>query len=271
LGEDPTVQEPQREYFSDTQSETTPRGNSTLRGIFLGLTNDPPEAIVEPKIKPLKPREKGPGRKKILLLAFSILLALSLIALFFLNLFPASPTTGATPSALQTEDQSGTSYANLQDNLGDPLTDPLTPQADSTEKLVFVPDQTRHHYRKNASAGNILIVMGRISNGYPEQRSYIQVRGFLKNREGTVVAQRDAFAGNSLSEQELITLPMSEILSRLQIRAGQNSANLNILPGDSVPFMLVFDKLPADLAEYVVECVSSTPAGPAPSQTPPVI
>jgi hypothetical protein len=139
------------------------------------------------------------------------------------------------------------------------LTRPEVPN--STEHLTFSRDLTTHHYRSNAEAGSILIVTGRVENHFPDRRSYIKVKAVLKDTRGTVVAEREAFAGNYLTETELTTLPISEILARLALRGGQNSANINILPGSSVPFMLVFDKLPKDLAEYVVECVSSTPAG----------
>jgi hypothetical protein len=139
------------------------------------------------------------------------------------------------------------------------LTQPDLPN--STEHLNFSRDMTAHHYRSNSEAGNILIITGRVENHFPDRRSYIKVKAVLKDSKGTVVAERDAFAGNFLTEPELTTQPMSEILARLALRGGQNSSNINVAPGSSVPFMLVFDKLPPDLAEYVVECVSSTPAG----------
>jgi hypothetical protein len=137
----------------------------------------------------------------------------------------------------------------------------VSPEIDAKSNLYFSADQTTHHYRANDKAGDILIITGRMTNGYDHPRSFIKVKAILKNSAGTVVAEREAFAGNYLTEGELVSLSMQDILTRLAIKGGQNSSNINVNPGSSIPFMLVFDKLPPDLAEYVVVPVSSAPTG----------
>ena len=45
-------------------------------------------------------------------------------------------------------------------------------------------------------------------------------------------------------------------------RPGIDNKNLNIEPGTSVDFAIVFEKLPDNLSEFTVGAVSSSPAGP---------
>lgn len=115
--------------------------------------------------------------------------------------------------------------------------------------------------RANKHAGQILIITGRAENSYPENRSFIQVKASLKDQAGNILAERLAYCGNILTEDELTELPINDILARLAIKAGQNNVNVNLPVGQSAPFMLVFDKAPASLDSYVVEALSSSPEG----------
>ncbi|MDR3153007.1 MAG: zinc-ribbon domain-containing protein [Deltaproteobacteria bacterium] len=221
----------------------------------------------------LQPRNRKPRDRRRLALAAAVAAALLTAGLYFWFSVDSSTVPGvavqsSSPDALESQGGSSGPAAELADSTPQSsqpqmdnasLTRPDMPN--STEHLNFSKDLTAHHYRSNSEAGNILIITGRVENHFPDRRSYVRVKAVLKDSKGTVVAEREAFAGNFLTETELTTLPMSEILARLQLRGGQNSSNINIASGSSVPFMLVFDKLPADLAEYVVECVSSSPAG----------
>jgi hypothetical protein len=207
-------------------------------------------------------RDKSAGifspRQKKLLLILSVLAAFLIIGtlLMFLN-------QGDGPMiALETVVRP--SEAPVSE--GTP--DGHTAEAAETEppnvlNLIFAQEHTTHHYFENASAGQILVIAGRIVNGYNERISQVRVKAALINSSNTVVAERQVFAGNYLNEEELKTLPMKEILARLALKGGQNGANLNIAPEKAVPFMLVFDKLPADLAEYRIEPVSFVPASDA--------
>jgi hypothetical protein len=224
----------------------------------------------------LQPRNRRPRDRKALALAAAVAAALLTAGLYFYISFNSAPEPGVAVQSVAPYDAGAPGTPPAASAAGGGLSGSSTPGAgpqvdnasltqpdlpNSTEHLNFTRDMTHHHYRSNSDAGNILIVTGRVENHFPDRRSYIKVKAVLKDSKGTVVAERDAYAGNYLTEPELTTLPMSEILARLALRGGQNSSNINVTSGSSVPFMLVFDKLPSDLAEYVVECVSSTPAG----------
>jgi hypothetical protein len=142
---------------------------------------------------------------------------------------------------------------------------PASPDVpDGTEHLTFTPGITFNRYLTNADAGSILIISGRVDNGFPDRRSHIRLKAFLKDSGGAVTAEREAFAGNYLTDIELTTLPVNEIQAVLSRPDGQDGSNTNVVPGSSIPFMLVFDSLPPDLAEYAVEIMGSETAGPQP-------
>jgi hypothetical protein len=133
-------------------------------------------------------------------------------------------------------------------------------------RLNFVQDQESHHYRVNKTAGRILIITGQVTNGYPQRRSYLRIKGSLKDSRGEVVAERQVYAGNYLTEDDLINSPMPEILASLAIKGGQDNSNVNVPPNKAVPFMLVFDRLPDELSAYILEPVGSSPADQRPGQ-----
>jgi hypothetical protein len=233
---------------------------------FFDPRRDPYAEKAVPKAEPIKIRKKGPSGKSVAILAsVAILGLLAAAAFFFFAKEGAMNSPKGTTAGRGAPLPDGTVLAGSSPQRvpkpGEATEANLVTDADNKNHLIFTKEQTTHHYRSNEKHGNILIITGRITNEYSDPRSFIKVKAILKNSKGTVVAEREAFAGNYLNEADLISLPMNEILTRLAIRGGQSSANINVAPGSSIPFMLVFDKLPDDLAEYVVEAVGSTPSG----------
>lgn len=131
---------------------------------------------------------------------------------------------------------------------------------DGALHIGFIDGQQSYFYRKNQQAGNILILTGQVRNDYLEPRSFIRLRGVLLTSDEKTLADRFAYAGNFLSEEELTGLPLGEILARLQIKGGQDGVNLNVPPGAALRFMLVFDNLPDGLDQYRIDAVGSEPA-----------
>ena len=52
---------------------------------------------------------------------------------------------------------------------------------------------------------------------------------------------------------------MEEIKNRLNVRGGPDKVGQGLAPNQSAKFMIVFGKIPPDLAEYSVEPVGSQP------------
>jgi len=110
-------------------------------------------------------------------------------------------------------------------------------------------------------AGKLFVVKGSVVNMYPDKRSFIRIRSNILGSKGTVVKSKIVYAGNPISDKELISLSMEEIDNRLRDKLGKDKMNTNVLPNSSVPFMIVFSNLPKDVSEFEVEAISSSPAG----------
>jgi predicted Zn finger-like uncharacterized protein len=110
-------------------------------------------------------------------------------------------------------------------------------------------------------AGKLFIVKGLVTNDYPDRRSFIRIRSHILDSKGTVVKSKIVFAGNPFGDEELRSLSMEEIDTRLKDKSGKDKMNTNIHPKSSIPFTVVFHDLPEDMSEFTVEAISSSPAG----------
>jgi len=109
-------------------------------------------------------------------------------------------------------------------------------------------------------AGKLFLVKGLVVNNYPDKRKYIRIKSNILDSKAKVVKSKIAFAGNPINDKELQSLSIEEINKRLMNKFGENKMNTNILPGSSIPFMIIFSDLPEDISEFTVEPISSFPA-----------
>ena len=116
------------------------------------------------------------------------------------------------------------------------------------------------YYTQNAEAGNVFVVSGRAVNNTNKARSFFQIKGTLFNKKGEKLVQKEVYCGNIFSTKEITTLPKSKIETDLKNKVGSSLSNINLAPGKSVPFMIVFFDLPADMSEFAVEATGSQPA-----------
>jgi len=112
---------------------------------------------------------------------------------------------------------------------------------------------------KNTKAGNLFVITGRIKNGYSDDRSFIRVTGKLYTKGKILFQKKTVSCGNALSDIELSNLELAAIKKRLLNRLGDNKSNIRVKPGQELPFMIVFDNLPADLEEFAIEAEGSAP------------
>ncbi|HUV60497.1 MAG TPA: DUF3426 domain-containing protein [Desulfatiglandales bacterium] len=122
------------------------------------------------------------------------------------------------------------------------------------------PADLKGSFVDSEKAGKLFVVKGSITNNYPDKRSFIRVRSNILDSKGKVVKSKIAYAGNTFSDKELLSLSMVEINNRLMNKFGKDNVNTNILPNSSIPFMITFGDLPEDISEFTVESVSSFPA-----------
>ncbi|MEA3465471.1 MAG: DUF3426 domain-containing protein, partial [Thermodesulfobacteriota bacterium] len=120
--------------------------------------------------------------------------------------------------------------------------------------------KTESYYVDNPQTGQLFVIQGRASNGYPSAQSELSVIGTLYKQGGESIVNLTAYCGNIISKEELKSATMATITTQMDNPFGASLSNVNIAPGQSLPFMLVFDNLPAELNEFSVEAASSKAA-----------
>jgi len=136
----------------------------------------------------------------------------------------------------------------------------LTGQAQPTafEQKIEV-GNLKGFFVTNRQEGQLFIISGRAVNKFGEERSAIQVKGLIFDKKGKVVQHQTAFAGNPLDEGSLRSWPFAKISESMNNQFGDSLSNLNLGPGKSINFTVVFKALPAEMAEFSVEVVDSQP------------
>lgn len=110
-------------------------------------------------------------------------------------------------------------------------------------------------------AGQMLVVQGTAVNKHAGTRSSIIIKGTLIDAQGKSLRQQTVFCGNPLNEAQLARMPFSAIEEAMNNEFGDSLANINIAPGASIPFTIVFRNLPNGIANINVEVVDSKPGG----------
>jgi pilus assembly protein FimV len=131
--------------------------------------------------------------------------------------------------------------------------------SDPTGNLKIDTLDVESAFVKNSKAGKLFKITGKIKNGYSDARSYISVTGKLYTKGKTLVQEKTVFCGNVLSDIELSNLKLSAINKRLSNRVGDNNSNVGVKPGQELPFMIIFNNLPANLEEFAIEAKGSIP------------
>lgn len=105
--------------------------------------------------------------------------------------------------------------------------------------------------------GKLFVITGKIRNDYPEPRGFVQIRGKLYDAAKKVIQSQSGYCGNVISDSDLATMNEEAIKKALSNRLGANHSDAKIPPGATVPFMIVFSRLPDQMDEFSLEAVSS--------------
>jgi predicted Zn finger-like uncharacterized protein len=123
--------------------------------------------------------------------------------------------------------------------------------------LKPVPNQKSVNGRfvTNSTAGTLFVITGRVKNPSDTAYSYIEVKGALITKGKKQARTKTAFCGNILTEEMLKNSNIADINKKLSVKSGNHNSNINIKPGASVPFMIVFSNLPEKLQNFTVKVV----------------
>ena len=112
-------------------------------------------------------------------------------------------------------------------------------------------------YIDNAGAGRLFVVEGNIRNDFTANRSAIAVRGILFDAAGSAVQQQKVYCGNAIDNDTLRAETFAAIQARGANEFGDSLSNLDVAPGATLPFTIVFANLPDNLSGYNVEASDS--------------
>ena len=125
-------------------------------------------------------------------------------------------------------------------------------------KIIPLGNTINGKFVDNSKSGQLFVIQGQIKNDYDHPRSYIKVTGklFLKGKK--IAKTATVYCGNMLTNSDLSAMDITAISKKLGNRSGDKRSNFKVKTGNSVPFMIVFDKLPRNLDEYTVEVEGSS-------------
>lgn len=121
-------------------------------------------------------------------------------------------------------------------------------------------DKVEGAYLVNGESGEVFVIRGEAVNNYRKPRAAIQVRGALLGAGGQVLVQKVAYCGNSLTDEQIASLPFARIEAAMANQFGDSLANLGVQPEKRIPFVIVIAGVPKEAVDYSVEVVGSTVA-----------
>ncbi len=134
------------------------------------------------------------------------------------------------------------------------LSDFLKPAPPVPVPVNLAPDKKSVNGRfvTNTTAGTLFVITGSVTNTSKEICSHIKIKGILITRDKVKAKDKTVFCGNLIDEDQLKSGDMNQINALLARETGNNLSNVNIQPGRSIPFMVVFSDLPENLENFTV-------------------
>ena len=113
---------------------------------------------------------------------------------------------------------------------------------------------------KNQVVGDLLVITGEAVNSYSKPRAAIQVKGIVYGANGQTLVSKNAYCGNPLTKEQLSTMSLDKIEAAMANQFGDSLANMEVVPGKAIPFVIAIPKTPAEAKDYGVEPAGSTVA-----------
>jgi pilus assembly protein FimV len=114
-------------------------------------------------------------------------------------------------------------------------------------------------FSESDKAGQLFIIKGTVLNNDQKARSFILLKGSILDSNGKPLKEETAYAGNTLTDDQLKQISNEDIKTAMNNRSGGENSNVDVKPGASLPFMIIFSDLPdkSKMVDLTVEAVSS--------------
>lgn len=163
------------------------------------------------------------------------------------DLLRSIPFVGSMVETPETPDTSG--QAEQPEEIEEPA-----PVADIHDLAL---KDIQQNYVENEKVGELFVVQGTVVNNFQTPKELIKVEASLFDQNGVPVVTKTQLIGNTLTLFQLQMLTMDEIEKELQDKVGIVTANTDVPPGGEVPFAVVFDNPPQNVAEFGVKIVEA--------------
>jgi hypothetical protein len=112
------------------------------------------------------------------------------------------------------------------------------------------------YYEPGAAAGNLFVIKGQVANMGRTRKNAVRVHATLLDSKDQPILETTCYAGNTLPGETLRTASRAKIEESLSNRFGERLINMDIAPGKSVPFMVVFFNVPEGISAYRLEAMN---------------
>lgn len=109
------------------------------------------------------------------------------------------------------------------------------------------------YYDNTSKAGRMFVIKGQVANIGQTTRGSIRIHAALLDSANKMLAEKTVYAGNVLGGEALRVADKETIEKTLASPFGEGLANMDIAPGKSVPFMVVFLDIPEGIDAYRLE------------------
>ncbi len=109
------------------------------------------------------------------------------------------------------------------------------------------------YYETNAAAGKLFVVKGQVTNEGAARKVGVRVYAALLDAQSRKLAEKTVYAGTIFAGEALRAATRAKIEAAMSNPIGGGLANMDIPPGKSVPFMVVFFDAPDGIDSYRVE------------------
>jgi predicted Zn finger-like uncharacterized protein len=202
-----------------------------------------PESIAAVKIKKQKAKKSGGGGWKIFI--WSALVIFVIPAVLYYVFYPqiGAILREMAPPAIS-------EFANKY--LGDPQ--PAQPKLVLSQVTV---ENTSQRLLNNNILGAIRVMEGVAVNNADYPISRVLVKGTIIGENSKILGEQTSYAGNILTDEELVNLSEEEIKKILSRPEGNNNTNDKIVPNGRIPFMVVFINEPPGVIKIQPEVIGA--------------
>jgi predicted Zn finger-like uncharacterized protein len=109
------------------------------------------------------------------------------------------------------------------------------------------------YYDTVAGGRRVLVIKGQVTNLSANEKSGIRVFAKILDNAEKALAEQAVYAGNVIPGERLRKIGPEGAAKILENRFGEGLANMNVGPGKSVPFMVVFFDAPENIDSYRLE------------------